>query len=184
MDKVYPKPVDRRLELREAVEASLARAPVVLLQPIGGDLLRVCERQPLRPIVDALALGPSRLAQAAASGRRVGQSVAAIRKGWISLLIGVLASGDNSKSWHITSRFAPSSFADQSCKATDLFPTSRWGTFKPLRVWQTSVKSHGFRAASGSKVSMLARCIPQSTRLRELPPLGLWTGPRGSWTNA
>src|SRR6266851_6853923 len=52
-----------------------------------------------------------------------------------------------------------------------------WATFKPLRLWQTSVKSHGFRVASGSKVSMLAHCIPQSTRLRELPPLGLWTGP-------
>ena len=30
------------------------------------------------------------------------------------------------------------------------------GTFKPLRFWQTNVKSHGLRAASGSKVSMLA----------------------------
>src|ERR1700693_5040363 len=65
MHKVYPKPVNRRLELREAVEASLPCAPVVLLQPISGDLLRVCERQPLRPVIHALALGPSRLAQSA-----------------------------------------------------------------------------------------------------------------------
>ena len=65
MHKVYPKPVNRRLELREAVETSLPCAPVVLLQPIGGDLLRVCQRQPLRPIIHALVLGPSRLAQAA-----------------------------------------------------------------------------------------------------------------------
>jgi hypothetical protein len=47
-------------------------------------------------------------------------------------------------------------FADQSCKATDLFPASRLGTFRPLRFWQTNVKSHGLRAASGWKVSMLA----------------------------
>jgi hypothetical protein len=51
--------VDPGLELRETVEQSLASAPVVLLQPISSDLLRVSERQPLRPVVDALALGPS-----------------------------------------------------------------------------------------------------------------------------
>src|SRR6516225_9709452 len=65
MHKVYPNPVNRRLELREAVEASLPYAPVVLLQPISCDLLRVCKRQPLRPAIHALALGPSRLAQSA-----------------------------------------------------------------------------------------------------------------------
>src|SRR5271156_2376118 len=59
-----PEPLNGRPELREAIEPRLARAPVVFLQPVFGDLLRVCERQPLRPVVDALALGPSRLAKA------------------------------------------------------------------------------------------------------------------------
>jgi hypothetical protein len=36
---------------------------------------------------------------------------------------------------------APSSFADQSCKATDLFPASRWGHVQtsPLLVNQRQV---------------------------------------------
>ena len=63
--EMYPEAVDRRLELREAVEARLARAPVILVAPICGDLLRVGERRSLRPVVNALALGPSRLAQPA-----------------------------------------------------------------------------------------------------------------------
>jgi len=48
-----------------SVEARLPFAPVVFLKPVGADLLRVAERQSLRPVVDALALGPSGRAQTA-----------------------------------------------------------------------------------------------------------------------
>src|SRR5260370_32560895 len=62
---MYSDSVDCGLELRKAVEPRLSMAPVVLLEPIRTNFLRVSERQTLRPIIDALALRPSRSAQAA-----------------------------------------------------------------------------------------------------------------------
>ena len=58
-------PVDGGFELREAVEQRLSRTPIVFIEPVGSDFLRVGQRQSLRPIIDAFGLGPSRLAQAA-----------------------------------------------------------------------------------------------------------------------
>src|SRR6266853_1051595 len=65
MQKMYRESVDRGLELRKAIEPRLSFAPVVFLEPIRTDILRIRERQPLRPIVDTLPLRPSRATQAA-----------------------------------------------------------------------------------------------------------------------
>src|SRR6266436_2734689 len=62
---MYSDAVDCGLELRKAIEPRLSIAPVVLLEPIRTNFLRVSQRQSLRPIIDALALRPSRSAQAA-----------------------------------------------------------------------------------------------------------------------
>jgi hypothetical protein len=79
---------------------------------------------------------------------------------------------------------APSSFADQSCKATDLFPASR-GVHSNLSA---SGKPASSRTVSASLAGRRFRCWPTASRSQRdcenLPPLGLWTGPRGSWTNA
>src|SRR6266850_1825415 len=65
VQKMYGESVDCGLELRKAVEPRLSFAPVVFLEPIRTDVLRVPERQPLRPIIDTLPLRPSRDTQAA-----------------------------------------------------------------------------------------------------------------------
>src|SRR6516164_350746 len=59
MDKVYPQAVDFGFELWETVEQRLPRAPIILLQPVGGDFLCVGERQALCPVIDAFALRPA-----------------------------------------------------------------------------------------------------------------------------
>src|SRR5690348_4358346 len=62
---MYRESVDRGLELRKTVEPRLSFAPVVFLEPIRTDILRVRERQSLRPVIDTLPLRPSRATQAA-----------------------------------------------------------------------------------------------------------------------
>src|SRR5260370_7707406 len=62
---MYSNSRDCGLDLRKAVAPRLSIAPVVLVEPIGTNFLRISERQTLRPIIDALALRPSRSAQAA-----------------------------------------------------------------------------------------------------------------------
>src|SRR5262245_51038363 len=57
-------PVDLGLVLREAVQPRFPRAPVVFVRPVLADVLDVGEGNTLRPVVDALALGKTRRAQA------------------------------------------------------------------------------------------------------------------------
>ena len=64
VDEVDADVIDLRLKLRKAIQPCFARAPVVFLEPVLANLLRIGERQALRPVIDALALGPSGSAQA------------------------------------------------------------------------------------------------------------------------
>src|SRR5262249_24053631 len=64
--EVDAEPLEGRAELRERVEPALALAPVVFLGPVCADVLHVREGRTLRPVVDALPLGPARAAQAPA----------------------------------------------------------------------------------------------------------------------
>ena len=64
--KVDPQAVDLGLEGGVAVQPVLARAPVVLVAPVGAYLFDVRERDSLRPVVDRFAFGPSGRAQAVA----------------------------------------------------------------------------------------------------------------------
>src|SRR5579885_3568007 len=57
--------VDFGFELGETVKPRLSIAPVVFFEPVLADLLRIRERQSLRPVIDAFALRPSRGAQPA-----------------------------------------------------------------------------------------------------------------------
>ena len=57
--------LDARGELRKAVEVRLAGAPVVVVQPIGAEVLRVGQRQALAPVVRRFGLRPARGGQAA-----------------------------------------------------------------------------------------------------------------------
>src|SRR5260370_14556421 len=65
VQKMYSNSVDFGLELRKSCEPVFSMTPVVLVKPIRTNFLRISERQTLRPIIDALALRPSRSAQAA-----------------------------------------------------------------------------------------------------------------------
>jgi hypothetical protein len=64
VDKMDAEAVDRGLELRKLIQPRLAPAPVVFLQPVRRDLLRIAEGQPLRPVIDAFTLRLSRRPQA------------------------------------------------------------------------------------------------------------------------
>ena len=57
--------VDVGRELIEAIERGLASPPVVAVGPVGADLLHIRERYSLRPVVDQLRFGPSRVVQTA-----------------------------------------------------------------------------------------------------------------------
>jgi hypothetical protein len=63
VDKMDAETVDRSLELRELIQSRLAPAPVVFLEPVRRDLLRIAEGQPLRPVINAFTLRPSRRPQ-------------------------------------------------------------------------------------------------------------------------
>ena len=58
------EPVDLGGELRKAIEARFARAPVVFLGPIAADVLDPFQRRALAPVVDQFGFRPARLAQA------------------------------------------------------------------------------------------------------------------------
>jgi hypothetical protein len=64
VDKVDPEAVNFGLELWKPVEERLSRAPIVFLKPVGCHRLHISQRQPLRPVIDAFALGPSRRTKA------------------------------------------------------------------------------------------------------------------------
>ena len=64
VQEVDAEPVDLGAELREPVERGFSGPPVVVVGPVPAQLLRVRERDPLRPVVDRLGLGPARAAQA------------------------------------------------------------------------------------------------------------------------
>ncbi len=49
------KSVDRRSVLSEAVERLLAAPPVVIRAPVVDKRAKLCERHPLRPVIDHLA---------------------------------------------------------------------------------------------------------------------------------
>src|SRR5215469_4014902 len=55
--------VDAGAELREPVEACLARPPVVALQPVFAQVTEVAEADALRPVVHGLRIRPARPAQ-------------------------------------------------------------------------------------------------------------------------
>src|SRR5262249_1076473 len=65
VDEVKPKTVDLGLELGEPIKPGFSRAPVILVAPIGMHFLHVTQRNSLRPIIYALAFGPSRRLEAA-----------------------------------------------------------------------------------------------------------------------
>ena len=62
--------VDVRSKLREGIQPSLGRPPVVSVRPVGAEVLEICERDALRPVVDRLRLRPARLPKA---GTKVGE---------------------------------------------------------------------------------------------------------------
>ena len=63
MHEMDVEPVDLGLELREAIEARLALAPIVLPRPVAADVLDPGERRALAPVVDQLGLRPARASQ-------------------------------------------------------------------------------------------------------------------------
>ncbi len=64
MQEVDRQPVDGSAELRDAVQALLGRAPVVLVAPVPAQLSDDVQRHPLRPVRHRLLLGPARPGQA------------------------------------------------------------------------------------------------------------------------
>ena len=56
--------VDPGRELRPRVHALLGRSEVVLVAPVGREVLHERERDALRPVVDGLGFGPARVPQA------------------------------------------------------------------------------------------------------------------------
>jgi hypothetical protein len=66
VEEVDPEPVDLDPELRERVQARLGCAPVVLVCPVGAQLLQVAERDALRPVLDWLAFRPAGAPEAVA----------------------------------------------------------------------------------------------------------------------
>ena len=63
VNEMNPQAVDRGPELRKPIELLLARTPVVLLEPVFTQLLRITERDALGPVVHAFRLGPACVAQ-------------------------------------------------------------------------------------------------------------------------
>ena len=61
MEEVNIHPVDLRPELRDPVEACLARAPVVVLLPVVAQVAQVGQRHALGPVVHRLRLRPAGL---------------------------------------------------------------------------------------------------------------------------
>ena len=59
VDEVDVDTVDLGHELVEPVEPRLARGPVVLVGPVPAELLHVCQRHALRPVVDDFGVGPA-----------------------------------------------------------------------------------------------------------------------------
>ena len=72
MQEMDVQAVDLGPELRERVEARLARTPVVARQPVVAQGLHVAERAALRPVVDGRRLSPPRLAEPPAKVVQVG----------------------------------------------------------------------------------------------------------------
>ena len=64
VDEVDVEAIDLSGELRKSVEARFARAPVVGVGPVLGDLAYVGERDALLPVVDRLGFGKPRAAKA------------------------------------------------------------------------------------------------------------------------
>src|SRR5271163_4107680 len=63
MNEMDVKAVDFGGELIESVQRGLARAPVVILSPVGRKFPRVAQGNALAPVVDALGFRPAGLRQ-------------------------------------------------------------------------------------------------------------------------
>ena len=59
VDEMDVQAVDLGGEVVEPVQCGLAGAPVVLVGPVGRQILGVVQRDALGPVLDALGLGPS-----------------------------------------------------------------------------------------------------------------------------
>jgi hypothetical protein len=63
VQEMHPETVDLGLELRKAIEARFAAAPVIFLGPITADVLDPLQRSALAPVVHQFGFGPARIAQ-------------------------------------------------------------------------------------------------------------------------
>src|SRR5215470_3651374 len=63
MNEMKTETVNRCSILWKAIERRLGTPPVVTIAPIVDESSLLCERHPLRPVVDRLALRPARIRQ-------------------------------------------------------------------------------------------------------------------------
>jgi hypothetical protein len=63
VQEVDVEPVNRGLELGEAIEARLALAPIIGLGPVVADILDPLQRRALTPVADQFGFRPARPAQ-------------------------------------------------------------------------------------------------------------------------
>jgi hypothetical protein len=61
MKEVNIQPVNFGRELRKAIEARLAGAPVISLGPVPANVLDPFQRRALAPVIDQFGLGPARV---------------------------------------------------------------------------------------------------------------------------